>query len=223
MENNKNENNKTKCNLKEECNDISKAESEIRLDGQFNFCRELDKEKFIKRQTYLSDGNHKENDAEHAWHMAVMALVLSEYSNEPIDLLRTISMILIHDVVEIDAGDTYAYDEEGKKIQAERELKAADRIFGMLPEEQAQWFRELWLEFEEQKTPEARFARAMDNIQPIMLNAETNGKAWEEHGVHLHQILGRNVNTPKGSKELWKYAKERFIDTNVRRGKIIED
>ncbi|MDE7432623.1 MAG: HD domain-containing protein, partial [Lachnospiraceae bacterium] len=138
--------------------------SKERLDSQFDFCRELDKEKFIKRQTYLSDGENKENDAEHAWHMAVMALVLSEYSNEPIDLLKTISMILIHDVVEIDAGDTYAYDEEAKKTQKERESKAADRLFGMLPAEQAERFKMLFLEFEEQKTPEARFAKTMDNI-----------------------------------------------------------
>lgn len=207
----------------EKGNEKLKMEREARLDSQFDFCREIDKEKFIKRQTYLSDGEHKENDAEHAWHMAVMALVLSEYSNEPVDLLRTISMILMHDVVEIDAGDTYAYDDEGKKTQAERELKAADRIFGMLPKEQAERFKELWLEFEEQKTPEARFARAMDNIQPIMLNAASDGKSWKEHGIHLHQILGRNTNTPKGSEELWKYAKERFIDANVRSGKIIED
>lgn len=216
MENNS-ENNINKSSNKSNLN------SEVRLDSQFQFCREIDKEKFIKRQTYLSDGKQKENDAEHAWHMAVMALVLSEYSNEPVDLLRTISMILIHDVVEIDAGDTYAYDEEAKKTQTDRELKAADRIFGMLPEEQAERFKELWLEFEEQKTPEARFARTMDNIQPMMLNAATGGKGWEEHGVRLHQILKRNINTPKGSEELWKYAEKQFIDVNVKGGKILDD
>lgn len=196
--------------------------NESRLDKQFDFCREIDKEKFIGRQTYLSDGKRKENDAEHAWHMAVMSLILSDYSNEPIDLLRTISMILIHDVVEIDAGDTYAYDEEAKKTQAEREQKAADRIFGMLPEEQAEKFKALWMEFEEQKTPEARFARTMDNIQPMMLNAATDGKAWEEHGVRLSQILKRNAYTAQGSEELWEYAKEKFIDVNVENGKIKE-
>ena len=114
-----------------------------RLNQQFDFCREIDKEKFIKRQTYLSDGEHKENDAEHAWHMAIMTLLLSEYANEKIDVLKTISMLLIHDLVEIDAGDTYAYDEEAKKTQKERELAAADRIFGMLPEDQGQKFRAL--------------------------------------------------------------------------------
>ena len=193
-----------------------------KLNKQFDFCREIDKEKFIGRQTYLTDAVRKENDAEHAWHMAVMTLILSEYSNEPIDILKTLSMILIHDVVEIDAGDTYAYDEKAKETQAERELKAADRIFGMLPKEQAEKFKNLWLEFEERKTPEAKFARAMDNIQPMMLNALTDGLAWEEHKVHLSQILKRNESTPEGSEVLWNYAKENFIDTNVKKGKIIE-
>lgn len=193
-----------------------------RLDKQFDFIRELDKEKFIGRQTYLTDGVRKENDAEHAWHMAVMTLILSEYSNEPIDILKTISMILIHDVVEIDAGDTYAYDENAKKTQAEREKKAAKRIFGMLPEGQREKFENLWIEFEERKTPEARFARVMDNIQPMMLNSATDGKAWEEHKVHLEQILKRNEITPTGSEKLWEYAKEKFIDKNVKKGKIIE-
>lgn len=193
-----------------------------KLNKQFDFCREIDKEKFIGRQTYLTGAVRKENDAEHAWHMAVMTLILSEYSNEPIDVLKTLSMILIHDVVEIDAGDTYAYDEKAKETQAERELKAADRIFGMLPKEQAEKFKNLWLEFEERKTPEAKFARAMDNIQPMMLNALTDGLAWEEHKVHLNQILKRNEITPEGSEVLWNYAKENFIDANVKKGKIIE-
>ncbi|MBQ3664967.1 MAG: HD domain-containing protein [Lachnospiraceae bacterium] len=191
-----------------------------KMDRQFEFCREIDKEKFIGRQTYLTDGVRKENDAEHAWHMAVMALILSEYSNEKLDLLKTIAMILMHDVVEVDAGDTYAYDEEGKKTQAERELKAAERLYGLLPEKQAEKFKNLWLEFEEQKTPEAKFARTMDNIQPLMLNAASNGKAWEEHGVHLSQILKRNEKTMEGSEKLWEYAKENFIDPNIKNGKI---
>ena len=194
-----------------------------RLDQQFDFFREIDREKFIGRQTYLSDGMRKENDAEHAWHMAIMTLVLSEYANEKIDVLRTISMLLIHDLVEIDAGDTYAYDEEGKKTQAERERKAADRIYGILPEEQGRKLYELWLEFEERKTPEAKFARVMDNIQPIMLNAATDGKAWKEHGVKLSQILGRNAHTADGSKLLWEYARECFINPNLEEGRIQDD
>lgn len=172
------------------------------LDQLFSFFREIDKEKFIGRQTYLTDAKRKENDAEHAWHMAVMTLLLSEYSNEEIDVLHTISMLLIHDLVEIDAGDTYAYDEEGKKTQTQRERKAADRIYGLLPEKQGRKLYDLWQEFEERKTPEAKFARVMDNLQPMMLNAATDGKAWEEHQVELNQILKRNEHTPEGSKLL---------------------
>lgn len=202
--------------------DTNKSDKE-RLDRQFAFARELDKEKLIGRQTYLANGERKENDAEHAWHMAIMALILSEYANEEIDVLRTISMILIHDVVEIDAGDTYAYDENGKKSQREREVKAAERLFGMLPKDQAVKFRNLWEEFEAQETKEAKFARTMDNIQPVVLNDASDGKSWVEHGVHLSQILNRNKNTAKGSEVIWNYAKENFIDENVRKGNIIND
>ena len=194
-----------------------------RLDQQFAFIREIDKEKFIGRQTYLSDGERKENDAEHAWHMAIMTMLLSEYANEPINVLHTIGMLLIHDLVEIDAGDTYAYDEEGKKTQAAREKKAADRIYGMLPEEQGKMLYDLWLEFEAQKTPEAKFARVMDNLQPMMLNAATDGKAWVEHGVHLAQIMKRNEHTAEYSEILMEYAREMFIQPNLDNGHIIED
>ena len=194
-----------------------------RLSKQFEFCLEADKEKFIGRQTYLSDGIRKENDAEHAWHMAVMTLILGEYANEKIDLLKTISMILIHDIVEIDAGDTYAYDEEKKKSQKSRELAAADRIFAILPEDQQQKFRQLWDEFEAAETPEAKFARTMDNVQPIMLNNATDGKSWKERSVRLSQILKRNQITPDGSQKLWDYMRENFIKPNVDSGKIIKD
>ena len=166
-----------------------------RLEQQFEFIREIDKEKFIGRQTYLSDGKRKENDAEHAWHMAIMTILLSEYANEEIDVLKTVTMLLIHDIVEIDAGDTYAYDEEAKKTQKEREQKAAERIFGLLPPDQGEKFKKIWEEFEARETKEARFARTMDNLQPVMLNDETDGKAWVEHGVHLEQIMKRNQNT----------------------------
>ena len=194
-----------------------------RLDKQFAFFREIDKEKKIGRQTYLTGARRKENDAEHAWHMAVMTLFLSEYANEEIDVLRTISMLLIHDLVEIDAGDTYAYDETGKATQREREEKAADRIFSLLPEEQGRKLRDLWEEIEERKTPEAKFARTMDYIQPLMLNAASDGKAWEEHGVHLSQVLQRNEKTAEGSEVLWKYAYETFIRPNVEKGRLKED
>jgi len=191
-----------------------------RLRQQFAFCLEMDKEKEIGRQTYLADGARKENDAEHAWHMAVMTLILGEYANEEIDLLRTISMLLIHDVVEIDAGDTYAYDEEGKKTQRARELSAADRIYGILPPDQAEKMRALWDEFEACETPEAKFARTMDNIQPAMLNAAAGGKAWSEKGVRLGQILERNKKTVDGSQKLWEYSRENFIEPNLKSGQI---
>lgn len=194
-----------------------------RIEKQFEFCREIDKEKFIGRQTYLTDRTRKENDAEHAWHMALMAVLLSEYSNEPIDVLKTVTMLLLHDLVEIDAGDTYAYDEEAKKSQKKRELAAADRIFGLLPEDQREKLRGLWDEFEAESTPEARFARTLDNIQPTMLNAATDGRSWAERGVRLSQILGRNQNTGRGSETLWKYSYENFILPNVEKGRIKND
>ena len=198
-----------------------------KLDDLFAFSLEADKEKMIGRQTYLStpmEGSYrKENDAEHAWHLALMAILLENYSNEPIDVLKTVTMVLIHDIVEIDAGDTYAYDEAGKVDQKEREEKAAARLYGMLPDKQAKKLYDIWREFEERKTPEAKFARALDNLQPMMLNHATGGKAWEEHGVFLSQILKRNEPTPEGSEILWEYAKEHFLRPNVESGKIKKD
>ena len=194
-----------------------------RLEQQMAFCLEIDKEKFIGRQTYLTGADRRENDAEHAWHMAIMTILLSEYANEEIDVLRTVTMLLIHDLVEIDAGDTYAYDEEGKKTQKVRELAAADRIFQILPPDQGKKFREIWEEFEAQNTPESRFARTMDNLQPMMLNNATDGKSWAERGIRLSQILGCNRNTDKGSEALWKYAKENFLQPNLDKGRIVED
>ena len=194
-----------------------------RLEKQFDFCREIDKEKLIGRQTYLSDASRKENDSEHAWHMAIMTLILSEYANDEIDVLKTISMLLIHDLVEIDAGDTYAYDEEGKKTQHAREVAAAERIFGLLPEDQGKKFRALWDEFESGDTPESRFARTMDRVQPLMLNAASDGKSWKEHGIHLSQILGRNGSTKDGSTALWEHVLHNFIEPYVDKGCIKND
>ena len=191
-----------------------------RLERQIAFCREIDKEKQVGRQTYLADGSRKENDAEHAWHMAVMTLLLSEYANDEIDVLRTVSMLLVHDLVAIDAGDTFAYDEEAKKSQRERELKGAERLFGMLPEDQRDRIRALWDEFEAGQTAEARFARTMDNFQPMLLNAASGGKAWSERGVRLEQVEHRNAKTAKGSAELWTYALENFIKPNVEKGRL---
>jgi putative hydrolases of HD superfamily len=194
-----------------------------RLEKQIKFIKEIDKEKMIKRQTLLTNGMQKEDDAQHAWHMAIMTLLLSEYANEKIDILKTISMLLIHDIVEIDAGDTYAYDQEEIKTQRERETKAADRIFGLLPEDQKEKFRMLWEEFENNETPEAHFAHTMDNFQPVMLNDATNGKMWEENKVRLSQILKRNEKTKLGSKILWEYSYKNFIEPNVKKKNIIDD
>ena len=199
------------------------TENKSRLRKQFDFIEEIDKEKLIGRQTYISDGIRKENDAEHAWHMAIMTVLLSEYANETIDALKTMTMLLIHDIVEIDAGDTYAYDEEGKKTQRKREEAAAERIFGLLPDDQKEKFMSIWEEFEEGVTPEAKFAHTMDHIQPLMLNAKTDGKSWVEHGVAISSILRRNENTKEGSNELWEYAKNNFIRPNVEKGRIIND
>lgn len=194
-----------------------------RIDRQFDFIREIDKEKLITRQTYLSNAVRKENDAEHAWHMAVMAVLLSEYANDDIDVLKTIIMLLIHDIVEIDAGDTYAYDEKGLSTQHEREQKAADRIFGLLPKDQCEKLKSLWEEFESGESNEAKFAHTLDNIQPTMLNAATDGKAWAEHEVKLSRILKRNQNTADGSQKLWDYSKNNFIMPNLEKGRIKDE
>ena len=194
-----------------------------RMERQFAFALEADKEKNIIRHTLVSDGSRRENDAEHAWHAALMAVLLSEYANEKIDVLRTVTMLLIHDMVEIDAGDTYAYDEQANLNRREREEKAADRVFGILPGDQRGKLRALWEEFEACETPEAKFAHAMDNIQPAMLNNATNGQAWVEHGVRLSQILRRNQITPKGSQMLWDYALDHIFLPNVENGNIIDD
>ena len=194
-----------------------------RLEQQFRFILEADKEKSILRQTLLSNGKEHENDADHAWHMALMCILLSEYANEKIDVLRTVSMILIHDIVEIDAGDTYAYDKNAQSSQRERELKAADRLYNLLPPDQAQRLRALWDEFEEGRTPEARFAHTLDNVQPAMLNHATDGVEWVNHAVKLSQILNRNKNTADGSAVLWDHSYQNFIKPNVEKGRIIGD
>lgn len=194
-----------------------------RLDKQIEFSIEIDKEKEIFRQTYLADGSRKESDAEHAWHAAIMTYLLAEYANEKIDVAKTMMMLLIHDIVEVDAGDTYAYDEIGKQTQKEREQKAADRLYSLLPEDQGKDLRALWDEFEEGVSAEAKFARVMDNLQPMMLNVASDGRAWLEHQVAVSKILKRNEHTPLGSETLWNYAKENWIKPNIEVGTIIDD
>lgn len=190
-----------------------------RLEQQINFIIEIDKTKEIFRQTYISNGMRKENDAEHAWHFAIMAVLLAEYANEPVDVLNVVKMALIHDLVEIDAGDTYLYDAEGTKTKAQREMKAANRIYHLLPEDQGKELFELWREFEERKTPEAKFAATIDRLQPILLNDATDGKAWLEHDISEEQILERNVHTKKGSEKIWEYMQKIFAE-NIEKGKI---
>ena len=193
-----------------------------RLKKQMNFLLEVDKLKFISRQTYLSDGKRKENDGEHSWHLALMAVLLSEYSNEKIDLVKVITMVLIHDIVEIDPGDTYAYDTLGNQSKREREVKAADRIFNILPKDQAQKLRQLWEEFEAYETPEAKFAHVCDNVQPLMLNDATDGLAWREHDVKKSQVLQRNRRTGEGSQVLMEYI-NRILDKNVESGNLRDE
>lgn len=190
-----------------------------RLQKQMDFILEADKIKKVTRQTYLSDGSRKENDAEHSWHLALMCGLLAEYANEKIDVAKTMLMVLIHDIVEIDAGDTYAYDTSGNATKREREVKAAERIFQLLPKDQARLLRDLWEEFEASSTPEARFALALDKIQPVLLNNASGGVSWREHQVQISQILKRNEKTPEGSEALWAYAKG-LIDKNVENGNI---
>ncbi len=194
-----------------------------RLNRQFDFIREVDKIKQIFRQSYICDGSRKENDAEHSWHLALMAVILSEYANEKIDVLKVISMVLIHDIVEIDAGDTYAYDSAGNATKRERELKAAERIFNILPKDQALYMRGLWDEFEERATPESKFANMLDRVQPLTLNDASEGKAWTEHNVKLSQVISRNESTAEGSEKVWKYVRNNMIEPNVKKGSIIED
>ena len=190
-----------------------------RLKKQLDFALEIDKEKNIFRQTHLSGHGRNENDAEHAWHMAIMAYLLREYSNEPVDVTRVMLMCLIHDVVEIDAGDTYAYDAEGLKTQKAREEAAKERIYSLLPEDQKKELAAIFDEFEESKTPESKFAHAMDNLQPLMLNNSNDGGDWREHGVSAKQVYGRQDRTKEGSEKLYEIT-EQIIKKHVEKGNL---
>lgn len=192
-----------------------------RLEQQISFLLEVDKMKKIYRQTHILGRERAENDAEHSWHLALMAFLLSEYANDKVDVAKVMKMVLVHDLVEIDAGDTYAYDEKGNASKRERELKAADRIFGLLPEEQGKELRDLWDEFEEYETPEAKYAHTLDNFQPLMLNNANGGGDWKDHKVRKSQIYKRNAKTGEGSREIWEYMAE-LIDGNIMAGNIEE-
>ena len=192
-----------------------------RLKRQLDFALEIDKEKNIFRQTHLSGHGRNENDAEHAWHMAVMAYLMREYANEEVDITKVMLMCLIHDIVEIDAGDTYAYDEENLRTQKAREDAAKERIFSILPDDQKEELTALFDEFEAYETPEARFAHSLDNLQPLMLNNSNGGSDWVEHGVTASTIYGRQRKTALGSQKLYEVT-DQIIRDHVRRGTIRE-
>lgn len=189
-----------------------------RLQRQIEFLIEIDKLKQVYRQTLISDGSRQENDAEHTWHLAMMAITLAEYANNPeLDLLRVVKMLLVHDLVEIDAGDTYAYDEQGHQDKEEREQKAAARIFPILPADQAEKLYGLWMEFERRETPEARFANACDRLQPLLLNYQTEGLLWKKRGITSEQVLKRNQPIADGAEPLWDYVRK-LVESAVEKG-----
>ena len=196
-------------------------EMDERLEKQLAFSLEIDKEKNIFRQTHLSGHGRNENDAEHAWHMAVMAYLLREYANEEVDIARVMLMCLIHDIVEIDAGDTYAYDEDGKATQKAREDAAKERIFSLLPEDQKEELIALFDEFEAYRTPEAKYAHAMDNLQPLILNNSNDGGDWKEHGVSAETVYSRQSQTALGSEKLFEVT-DQIIKSNIRKGSLTE-
>ena len=177
-----------------------------RLQQQLEFIVEIDKLKHVIRRNYLVDSSRRENDGEHSWHIAIAAMILAEYSDEPVNLSRVIKMLLVHDIVEIDAGDTFAYDTDGHADKDVREQRAADRLFGLLPDDQAEELRELWDEFEALATAEARFARAVDMLMPMLHNYHSNGKGWRENGVVSDQVLNRQKQIGKASSALWEFG-----------------
>ncbi|MBD8915022.1 MAG: HD domain-containing protein [Pseudobutyrivibrio sp.] len=190
-----------------------------RLKKQLDFILEIDKEKNILRQTHLSGHGRRENDSEHAWHMAIMAYLLRDYSNEPVDITKVMLMCLIHDIVEIDAGDTYAYDAEGLKTQKVREDAAKERIFSLLPEDQKEELIALFDEFEDFSTAESKFAHAMDNLQPLLLNNSNGGGDWREHGVSAGQVYGRQRKTALGSEKLYEVT-DQIIQEHIEKGNL---
>ena len=190
-----------------------------RIKKQIDFSLEIDKEKNIFRQTHLTDHGRNENDAEHAWHMAIMSYLFREYANEDVDISKVMLMCLIHDIVEIDAGDTYAYDDEAIKSQKEREEKAKQRIFSILPDDQKEELMSLFEEFEENVSPEARYAHAMDNLQPLILNNSNDGDDWKEHGIKADRVYERQSKTRLGPEKLYE-STDRIIRENIRKGNL---
>ena len=195
---------------------MSDPTSAARLERQIQFIIETDKLKEVVRQTLCTQSRRHENSAEHSWHFALMIIVLAEHANEPIDVLRVLKMVLIHDLVEIDAGDTYAYDVKNMADQHEREARAAERIFGLLPADQAAEFRAIWDEFEARETPEARFAAACDRFHPMLLNCLTGGETWKQHGVTHDKVVARNQHARDGSVALWRYAEQMLAEAKTK-------
>ena len=192
-----------------------------RFNKQVDFILEIDKEKNILRQNHITNHLRRENDSEHAWHMAIMVYLLKEYANKDFDVAKAMMMALIHDVVEIDAGDTYAYDPKAKLDQKEREDKAAQRIFAILPPDQCEELKSLFYEFESCESPEAKFVRAMDNFQPLLLNDANDGVDWKSHGVTLEQIMNRQMRSAQGSLKVWEET-QKIIQKNVEKENIIK-
>ena len=188
-----------------------------KLEKQIAFIKEIDKVKYILRQSTLFNSDRRENDAEHSWHLAVMAIVLAGYSDKPIDLLKVLKMVLIHDIVEIDAGDTFIYSTTKDHDNTEEELAAAKRIFGILPAEQAEELIEIWKEFEAAETDEAKFAKSLDRFEPLLQSATNNGGTWVEHDVPYHKVYDVNKAIKNGSTTLWNYA-ENLLNESVEKG-----
>lgn len=184
---------------------------------QIAFIKEIDKLKYIQRKTRLFNSDRHENDAEHSWHLAMMTIVLAEHSDKPIDVLKVLKMVLIHDIVEIDAGDTFIYDTTKNHTNTAEELTAAKRIFGLLPEKQAKEFIAVWIEFEEGVTDEAKFARSMDRLEPLLQNASNNGGTWAEFDVPYQKVYDKKKAINNGSSALWSYAK-RLLNESVEKG-----
>ena len=184
---------------------------------QIAFIKEIDKLKYIQRKTKLFNSNRRENDAEHSWHLALMTIVLAEHSDSPIDILKVLKMVLIHDIVEIDAGDTFIYDTAKSHTNTDEELLAAQRIFGLLPDEQAEEFIAIWKEFEEGITNEAKFAKTMDRFQPLLQNVSNNGGTWAEFNVPYQKVYDKKKSIKNGSASIWNYALN-LINESVDKG-----
>lgn len=192
------------------------------LGQQIEFLVEIDKLKGVLRQSLLVDGSRYENTAEHSWHLAMVAMILAPHAGGDVDITRAVEILIVHDLVEIDAGDTYIYDDEGRKDKEEREQAAAERIFALLPHDQAEHVRQLWDEYEERTTPTARFAYAVDRLQPLLLNASSGGISWQKHGIRHSQTVEKNNPIADASETLWQLAAG-ILDTAVDEQLLIDD